>query len=235
MGQWDGAQQGKSFGGVPDCEAAYTGLSLLSFLGAGYDESKGKYRETIRRAAEFLAATQYYDGGFPVQGGGDDSWIYAYVTAMGVWGINEAYALSEAEHLAEPSQWGIDYLVRVQTPGAGWRYGPRYVQSDTSCTSWVMMTLKTAQLSCLDVAQRSFDGIDSWLEKCCTDMTGHEEMLADLANDYDHEVGGSSVFLAYAGYFPLKDSKNSSLQKTSMTAVAMVCRFFQGWKRSHPS
>ncbi len=66
-----------------NCEPAYTGLSLLAYLGAGYNGRQGKYHETIRRAAEFLAATQFYDGGFPVTGGGDDSWIYAYLIAMG--------------------------------------------------------------------------------------------------------------------------------------------------------
>ena len=124
MGLWDGNEKG--FGGVINCEPAYTGLSLLAFLGAGYNSAEGKYRETIRRASEFLAATQFYDGGFPVTGGGDDSWIFAYLIGMGIWGITESFGLSGDEILAEPAQWGIDYLVRVQTPGKGWRYGPRY-------------------------------------------------------------------------------------------------------------
>jgi HEAT repeat protein len=231
-GFWDGNEKG--FRGVVNCEAAYTGLSLLAFLGAGYNGREGKYHETIHRAAEFLAATQHYDGGFPVASSGDDSWIFAYLVGMAVWGINEAYGLSGDDALRGPAQRGIDYLVRVQTPGAGWRYGPRYIQSDSSCTSWVLMTTKTASLLGLEVPQKSFDGIDSWLERCAFDITGQEELPEDLMTAYEQEVGVKRYFKAFTGYFELSGKEGSALQQTSMTAVGMVCRFFMGWKRSHP-
>lgn len=232
VGCWDGNDKG--FGGVIGCQPAYTGLAALAYLGAGYSGAAGKYHETIRRASEFLAATQFYDGSFPVTGGGDSSWIFAYSIAMGVWGIIESYGLSEDERLAEPAQWGLDYLGRVQTPGAGWRYGPRYTASDTSCTSWVLMTTKMADLLGLYVAQRSWDGIDSWLERCASDITGQEEVPADLSSDYDYEVGHRRYYKAFTGYFELSGKEKSAAQMTSMTAVGMVCRFFMGWNRSHP-
>lgn len=239
-GWWDGNEKG--FGGVIGCEPAYTGLSMLAFLGAGYKPASGKYREVIRRGIEFLVATQFYDGSYPVTGGGDESWIFAYLIAMGVWGVNEAYGTSidrardpEGDPiLRRASQAGVDYLVRVQTPGGGWRYGPRYIQSDTSCTSWVLMTLKTADLSGLDLSQRALDGIDSWLERCSFDITGEVEVPADLASDYDYEVGSRRRFKAFTGYLELSGKEASALQQVSMTAVGMTCRFFMGWKRSHP-
>ncbi len=231
-GAWDGNDKG--FGGVVNCLPAYTGLSLLAFLGAGYSGVSGKYHETIRRASEFLAATQFYDGGFPVTGGGDKSWIFAYLIGMGVWGINEAYGLSDDDALRGPAQRGIDYLVRVQTPGAGWRYGPRYTETDSSCTSWVLMTMKTASMLGLTVADKAFDGIDSWLERCQYDITGQEELPEDMATDYDKEVGAKRLFKAFTGYFELKRKAESALQMTSMTAVGMICRSFMGWQRSHP-
>ncbi len=232
IGSWDGNERG--FGGVVNCEPAYTGLSLLAFLGAGYQGDHGKYCEAIRRASEFLAATQLYDGGFPVTGGGDNSWIYAYLIGMAVWALNESYGLTGDPELAAPAQWGIDYLVRTQTPGAGWRYGPRYVQSDSSCTSWVLMATKMADMIGLDVAQKSWDGVDDWLERCSYDITGEIEKPEDLSNDYDHEVGVRRQYEAFTSYFELAGKDSSGLQKISMTAVGMVCRFFMGWKRSHP-
>jgi len=232
IGSWDGNEKG--FGGVIGCEPAYTGLAVLALVGAGYNGASGKFRETIRRATEFLAASQFYDGGFPVTGGGDSSWIFAYLVGMGIWGITESYGLSGDEAFAAPAQWGIDYLVRVQTSGAGWRYGPRYYQSDTSCTSWVLMTTKMADLIGLDVAQRSWDGIDDWLERCAFDITGEEEIPKDLATDYDYEVGSRRYYKAFTGYLALSGAEKSALQQTSMTAVGMVCRIFMGWKRSHP-
>lgn len=230
-GLWDGNDKG--FGGVTNCQPAYTGLSLLAYLGAGYQSGAGKFRETIRRSAEFLAATQFYDGGFPVTGGGDNSWIFAYLISMGIWGINETLALHDSPELREPAQRGIDYLVRTQEPGGGWRYGPRN-QSDSSCTAWVLMTLKTASLIGLRIAQKSFDGIDYWLERCQSDMTGEEEKPEDISADFAKEVGVKRSFKAITGYFVLSGSEKSALQQTSMTAVGMVSRGFLGWSRSHP-
>ena len=86
----------------------------------------------------------------------------------------------------------------------------------------------------LDVAQKSWDGIDDWLERCSYDITGEEEKPEDISSDYDYEVGGSRYFKAFTGYFELSESDKRGLQKVSMTAVGMVCRFFMGWKRSHP-
>ena len=232
LGTWDGNEKG--FAGVIHCEPAYTGLSLLAFLGAGYQGTSGRYSALIRRATEFLCATQFYDGGFPVTGGGDASWIYAYLIAMAIWGINESYGLSGDDRLMEPAQWGIDYLVRVQDPGAGWRYGPRADTSDTSCTSWVLMATKMADLIGLDVAQRSWDGVDDWLERCSSDITGEVERLEDVSSDYEHEVGGSRKFKAMTSYFHLAGKDKHGLQTLSMTAVGMVCRVFMGWKRTHP-
>jgi hypothetical protein len=244
LGSWDGngkarapgeaVASGPAFGGVIGCEPAYTGLSLLALLGAGYTSSGGKFHESVRRASEFLSTTQYYDGGYPVTGGGDDSWIFAYLIGMGIWGVTESYAMSGDDGLRWPAQRGCDYLVRVQTPGGGWRYGARYVQSDTSCTSWVLMTLKSASLLGLDVSPKAMDGIDSWLERCASDITGEEEIPEDMMSGYDKEVGQKRLFKAFTGYFELSGSEASSLQMTSMTAVGMVCRFFMGWNRSHP-
>ncbi len=232
LGTWDGNEKG--YGGVVNCEPAYTGLSMLAFLGAGYSSSEGKYREVVRRGVEFLCATQFYDGGFPVTGGGDSGWIYAYLIAMANWGITECYGISGDEEFMEPSQWGIDYLVRVQTPGKGWRYGPRYFQSDSSCTSWVLMTTKMADLVGLDVSQKSWDGVDDWLTRCSYDLTGEVEVLEDLSSDFAYEVGARRYFKSITSYLELKESDKIGLRKVSMTSVGMVCRFFMGWKRSHP-
>jgi hypothetical protein len=231
-GKWDGNDSG--LGGYIDCEPAYTGLALLSFLGAGYSGSGGKFNEAIRRATEFLAATQFYDGGFPVTGGGDSSWVFAYAIGMAVWGLTESYTLSGEEVLREPARRGIEYLVRVQTPGAGWRYSARSSQSDTSCTSWVLMALKSADMGGIPVAQKSYDGIDLWLERCSNDITGEEEFPEDMVTDYDREVGAKRYFKAFTAYRPVTASVDTALRTRSMTAVGMVCRFFMGWKRSHP-
>ena len=231
-GFWDGNDKG--FAGVPGCQPAYTGVAMLAMLGAGYDGRTGKFRETIRRGVEFLSASQFYDGGFPVTGGGDSSWIFAYLIGMGVWAINEAYAMTGDDTLAGPAQRGIDYLVRVQTPGAGWRYGARYTA----------VRLLVHRLGADDAQDRpprraarrpEVARRDRLLVHALRiDITGEEELPDDMTTDYDKEVGVKRYFKAFTGYFELSGSEASALQQKSMTAVGMVCRFFMGWQRSHP-
>lgn len=231
-GFWDGNEKG--FNGFVGCEPAYTGLSLLAYLGAGYGPQAGRYRETIRRGAEFLAAAQYYDGGFPVAGTGDQTAFFAYVIGMANWAINEAYTISGDAFLKEYAQRGIDYMVRTQTLGGGWRYGPRYLESDASCTSWVYMGLKAGLSGGLRVPQKSLDGIDMWLEKAQTDVTGEVERPEDMTTDFDREVGVKRTVKAITGYLPITAGQQGTYHQDSMTPVGMVCRFFMGWRRSHP-
>jgi hypothetical protein len=231
-GEWDGNEKG--FNGFVSCEPAYTGLCVLAFLGAGYGPEHGKFRECIRRATEYLVATQLFDGSLSFGGAGDQTAFFAYVIGMGVWALNEVNAAATEPHVRPYAERGLDYLVGVQTPGAGWRYGPRYLQSDTSATSWVLMGLKAGLAAGLHVPQRALDGVDLWLEGAQTDMTGEVERPEDLATDYDKEVGARRAFRAVTGYLPIRDEQQQTYHQESMTPVGMVCRFFLGWRRSHP-
>jgi len=96
------------------------------------------------------------------------------------------------------------------------------------------MTMKTASMLGLTVADKAYDGVDAWLERSQSDITGQEELPEDMATDYDKEVGAKRLFRAFTGYFELKRKSESALQMTSMTAVGMICRSFMGWQRSHP-
>jgi hypothetical protein len=96
------------------------------------------------------------------------------------------------------------------------------------------MTLKSGSLAGLEVPPKAMDGIDLWLEKATTEVPGEVEVLDDLASAYDKEVGTKRLFKAIAGYRELSVKSAEGVRSTTMTPLAMVCRFFMGWKRSHP-
>jgi len=220
-----------------DCEPAYTGLALLTFLGAGYGGAGGKFSEAVRRGREFLTSTQLWDGSFADRLLGAAAWVSSYVDGMATWALVESYAQTTSAALGATAQWGIDHISKIQTPGGGWRYAPRSVRSDSSCTSWMLMALKGAEVVGLDVPQRCWDGADRWLEQCTSPLEGLVEHMDDITSDYDYEVGLGVKRPVVVTYFQFDSPEQKSLNEPvpSITAAGMVCRLFMGWGRSHPA
>ncbi len=115
-----------------------TGLSLLAFLGAGYNfdskqfvvdtvqEKKIFFGESVKNGLKWIKGHQQADGSF-----GPDQHVYNQ--ALCALALCEAYGLSNHNRAwREPAQKAIDWLVRAQkqnpdgTGGAwGWRYHSR--------------------------------------------------------------------------------------------------------------
>jgi hypothetical protein len=85
----------------------------------------------------------------------------------------------------------------------------------------VLMTLKTASLVGLRIAQKSFDGIDYWLERCQSDMTGEEGRRTSRRTSRRRSASSD-----VQGDHRLRLSAGVRAQQTSMTAVGMVSRSF---------
>ncbi len=59
--RWEGGQETRDLGGITygvRAETAVTGLSLLTFLGAGHTHREGPYAENVRRGLEYLIHSQ---------------------------------------------------------------------------------------------------------------------------------------------------------------------------------
>ena len=192
---------------------AATGIALLPFLAAGYThksqpkaaptpgESKerksSKYPQQIEAGLKFLLSTQRRDGSF--DSGGD-----MYDHAIATMALCEAYGMTNDPRLRGPSQAAVDYIVRAQSAGGGWRYQPAQ-EGDTSVTGWQIQALMSAHLAGLKVPRETLTRAISYL---------------------DAHAGGNPPGSEY-GY----TSRNGS---PPMTAVGLLCRQYLGWGPRNP-
>jgi hypothetical protein len=60
----------------------------------------------------------------------------------------------------------VNYIVRAQHSGGGWRYSPGQA-GDMSVTGWHVMALKSAQMGGLDVPEITMRKAQQFLNSCC--------------------------------------------------------------------
>jgi hypothetical protein len=95
-----------------------------------------------------------------------------YAHALATIAICEAYGLSQDPWLRRPAQMAVDYLIRAQHHGGGWRYHPNE-SGDMSVTGWVVMALKSAQMANLSVPEAKMRLAVSFINDCCSDNEGY--------------------------------------------------------------
>jgi len=161
-GRWDvdGFKTLAKNGGAGDRaedDVALTGLCLLSYLGAGYTHVKGDYKETVRKALNWLVVGQKEDGDLQREG-------QMYGQAMATAAICESYSLTGDKRLLEPAEKAIGFILKAQNPEAGWRYQPRK-DNDTSVTGWQVLALKSAMIAGIKIPPQHFQWVEMWLDK----------------------------------------------------------------------
>jgi hypothetical protein len=150
----DGKCNCANLGGNHD--VAGTAFGLLPFLGAGYTHKpsgQNPYAKQVERGLKWLITKQGADGAFPANG-----YEHALVTIA----LCEAYGMTGDPMLKKPAQKAIDCCVAWQHTAGGFRYQPR-VPGDLSITSWFVQALKSGQLAGLNVPDKTWKGIDTYL------------------------------------------------------------------------
>jgi len=180
---------------------AATGLALLPFLGANQTHRKGDYQEQVRKGLDFLKRKMIST---PLGGDLQDG-INLYSQAIATLALCEAYAMTRDEELHKPCVAAVTFIVNSQDKkGGGWRYFPGQV-GDTTVTGWMLMALKSAQLTYLPVPD------ETWT-------------LAKKFLDGVQDEAGA----AYGYQSPAKN-------EPTMTSIGILCRMYGGWPRSQPA
>ena len=138
-------------------DTAGTALGLLPFLGAGQTHQRGDYLFVVAKGLRALMDLQKPDGDLRGRGNGN---MYAHGQAAIA--LCEAYALSKDSMLRDPAQKAIDYIVKAQHRGGGWRYSPGE-PGDTSVVGWQLMALRSAGMAGLDVPTETFSRATKFL------------------------------------------------------------------------
>jgi hypothetical protein len=167
-------------------DVGLTGLALLAFLGAGYipsnkysfedpfrkdlkDPTKPmtiRFGEVVLNGLRWLKDVQDAEGCFPKQ---QEEFMYDH--AISTLAMAEAAWLCVSPLYKAPAQRGIEFLVKAQNPGRAWRYSVRPGDNDTSVTGWVVMALKSAEMSGLQFPPTCYEGARQWL-KAATSVKG---------------------------------------------------------------
>jgi RNA polymerase sigma factor (sigma-70 family) len=141
-------------------DTAGTAFGLLPLLAAGHAHTgplgKGPYAARIQKGLDYLVHKQSTVGDL----GGT-----MYGHALGTMALCRAYALTADAKLKLPAQRAVDFIVRAQHDGGGWRYGPNQ-PGDTSVTAWQAAALHAARQSGLAVPARTLDQAHLFLDSC---------------------------------------------------------------------
>ena len=180
-------------------DTAGTALALLPFLAAGHTHRRGEYFEVVENGLDWLIENQQKDGSFRDCGGGR---MYAHGQAAIA--LCEALAMTRDKRLRKPAQAAIDYIVKAQHAGGGWRYSPG-TPGDTSVLGWQIMALESAQAAKLKISRNTFRGATKYLDSAQTDKAG-----------------------GLYGYMPRQGNPTPP-----MTAEGLLCRQYTGWHRTH--
>lgn len=191
-------------------DAAATSLALLPFLGAGQTHEQGIYKQTVARGLAWLLTNQKSNGDLRANFE-RPSGMYAHGQATIV--LCEAFALTGDERLREPAQRGINFIQQSQHRDGGWRYQPGQA-GDTSVLGWQVMALQSARASSGQIVV--------------------DEQVMTMADYFLDLAGGrSNVRNAPEGalyrYLPREGQPTAS-----MTAEAILCRMYLGWRRDDP-
>lgn len=198
-------------------DTAATGLCLLAFQGAGYTHQDHQYKETVAKGLKFLIDNQRATGDLyrPEDKASDrNAWLYSHGIAS--LALCEAWGMTRDPQLRFPAQRSIDFIASSQNRQlGGWRYEPG-VGSDTSVTGWMMMAMKSAELSGLKVPEKTYQGIRDWM-------------------NFAQEAGVDGSRYRYNPEAPDTDTQRHGRFVTpTMTAVGLLARLYLGWERSKP-
>ena len=190
---------------------AATGLALLAFLGAGYHHQADKYQVAVSSGLSYLLDHQADSGDLYVrQGSPADQTVWLYSHAIAAMTVCEAYGMTHDSKLRVPAQRALDFIVSAQHPDlGGWRYAPG-VAADTSVSGWMLVALKSGELSGLAVSDAVYDGVRKWLD--------HASFRPEKPHLFRYNP--------YAGDSP--QQRHGRVPSRAMSAVGMVMSLYLG-------
>jgi len=183
-------------------EFGATGLALLPFLGAGIthqanrtDPAHAEYVRNVDLGLKWLMSKQSANG---LMGKGDIPRHYSHAICTIV--LCEAYGMTQDAALKKAAQRGLDYLIKAQNNGGGFRYTIGEA-GDTSMTGWCLQALHSGRLAGLNVPSETFIKINGFLDT----MQSQDGAAYGYINPSDTRQSTTAVGLlcrAYLGWRP---------------------------------
>lgn len=155
---------------------AVVGLALMAFLAHGEVPGRGKYRDTMDRAIDYILGSAQPNG-LIARMGSQPMYNHGFSTLA----LSEAYGMSKRKDLERALLLAVRLIERVQNEEGGWRYQPRPADADITVTACQLMALRAAKNAGVNVRsiviRRGLDYI-----KACASRDG----------GFGYQPGGSS-------------------------------------------
>ncbi|MFK7822423.1 MAG: prenyltransferase/squalene oxidase repeat-containing protein [Planctomycetaceae bacterium] len=212
-GSWNFNDVGASGNaGSVDNPMAATSYVLLAYLGAGQTHKSGKYKKNVEAGLNFIMKygrrvdRKVIDfSGLPPDDNETHERFYSHGAAS--MALTEAYSMTKARLLKPYAEGAVNALVLSQdSKGGGWEYVP-YQPGTTSVTGLQVTALMSAKKARLQVPKRTFQLASHFFDTVQSDDTGTRY-----------------------GYRAAKPT-----YKSSVTAIAILCRQYLGWERDDPT
>lgn len=218
-------------------DVGLSGMSLLAFVGAGYDHKAGEYKRTVRNSIKYLRKVQSNDGCFGAKQ--DDHFVYNH--AICTMAIAEAYGLSMDKVLKPSCDRAIQFILNAQNPGMGWRYGIQPKRNDSSVTGWMVLALKSCKMANLDFDyHKSYDDAAKWFETVTIDVNGYPKTGYDSpgsdnarlrdAGNYDNNPSMDSIYVMSMLFMEKADTSDRKIKAMSKTCIERG--FLPSWELS---
>ena len=143
-------------------------LATLAFLGHGETPDSAEFGSTVSKGLLYLA--QQVDSNGLVSGFPQDDVAYGYSQGAVVLALSEGYAMTQSPVLRQPLDRALQAILRGQDAAkarsqdiGGWRYHPSSDDSDVSVTGWMIMALKSARATGIEIPQAVFDKATQYL------------------------------------------------------------------------
>jgi hypothetical protein len=161
-------------GSFPENFGESTGIPALvgmAFLSKGHTPTEGKYAKSLNLCIDFILANQREDGLFE-KGHAGSGPMYAHNIAT--------LFISEVSGMVDPNRQAkiaialpkaLQLILRAQAVKkdernrGGWRYHPGSNDSDTSCSGWALMALRSAKLNGAAVPDEAINSAVDYLRR----------------------------------------------------------------------
>jgi hypothetical protein len=143
-------------GSFPENYGDSTGIPALAgmaFLSKGHLPTEGPYAEALNRSIDFVLENQRKDGLFE-KGNAGSGPMYAHnIATLFLSEVSGMVDPQRQKKIAEALPPALRLILQAQAVKkderhqGGWRYHPGSSDSDTSCSGWALMALRSAKLN----------------------------------------------------------------------------------------
>ncbi len=167
-----------SFDGPYGDTTGVPALAGMAFLSKGHLPTEGRYADALNRSIDFILANQKPNGLFE-KGNAGSGPMYAHNIAT--------LFLSEVAGMVEPARQkrisaalpkAVGVILRAQavtkseSDRGGWRYHPGSKDSDTSCSGWALMALRSSKLNGAAIPDAAISEAVDYLHRHQHEQTG---------------------------------------------------------------